>query len=28
PYYPVRADVRISKIRVWDTTSSWAEYAG
>ncbi|MDG0993992.1 MAG: 6-carboxytetrahydropterin synthase [Akkermansiaceae bacterium] len=27
PDYPVRAEVRISKIRVWETTSSWAEYA-
>lgn len=24
--YPVRADVKIAKIRVWETTSSWAEY--
>ena len=24
--YPVRAGVRIARIRVWETTSSWAEY--
>jgi len=26
PEYPVRAEVRLYKIRVWETTSSWAEY--
>ena len=25
--YPVRSEVRIAKIRVWETTSSWAEYS-
>ena len=25
--YQVRPDVRIAKIRVWETTSSWAEYS-
>ena len=24
--YPVRPNVKIAKIRVWETTSSWAEY--
>ena len=24
--YPLRADVRLSAVRVWETTSSWAEY--
>jgi len=24
--YPVRACVRLEKVRVWETTSSWAEY--
>ena len=24
--YPVRPEVKIAKIRVWETTSSWAEY--
>lgn len=24
--YPVRSCVRLEKIRVWETTSSWAEY--
>ncbi|MGB2403527.1 MAG: 6-pyruvoyl trahydropterin synthase family protein [Akkermansiaceae bacterium] len=24
--YPVRSNVKIAKIRVWETTSSWAEY--
>jgi len=24
--YPVRASVRLEKVRVWETTSSWAEY--
>ena len=28
PEYPVRAEVRLYKIRVWETTSSWAEYIG
>jgi 6-pyruvoyltetrahydropterin/6-carboxytetrahydropterin synthase len=28
PEYPVRAEVRLYKIRVWETTSSWAEYVG
>lgn len=26
PEYPVRAEVRLKTIRVWETTSSWAEY--
>ena len=26
PEYPVRPNVKIAKIRVWETTSSWAEY--
>lgn len=25
--YPVRTEVKIAKIRVWETTSSWAEYS-
>lgn len=25
--YPVRPEVSIAKIRVWETTSSWAEYS-
>lgn len=24
--YPLRAEVRLTKVRVWETTSSWAEY--
>ena len=24
--YPVRASVRLEKVRVWETSSSWAEY--
>lgn len=27
PEYPVRPNVKIANIRVWETTSSWAEYA-
>lgn len=27
PEYPVRAEVRLKTIRVWETTSSWAEYS-
>ena len=26
--YPVRRTVRIVKVRVWETSSSWAEYVG
>ena len=26
PCYPLQADIRIVKVRVWETTSSWAEY--
>ena len=26
PEYPVRPNVKIANIRVWETTSSWAEY--
>lgn len=26
PEYPVRAEVHLKTIRVWETTSSWAEY--
>ena len=26
--YPVRPAVRVARIRVWETSSSWAEYAG
>lgn len=25
--YPIQADLRIVKVRVWETSSSWAEYA-
>lgn len=25
--YPVRAGVRVVRVRVWETSSSWAEYA-
>lgn len=25
--YPVRPDVRLEKVRVWETSSSWAEYS-
>jgi 6-pyruvoyltetrahydropterin/6-carboxytetrahydropterin synthase len=24
--YPVRADLRVVKVRLWETSSSWAEY--
>jgi len=24
--YPIRAEVRLATIRVWETSSSWAEY--
>lgn len=27
PRYPLRAAVRIVRIRVWETSSSWAEYS-
>lgn len=27
PRYPLRAGVRIVRIRVWETSSSWAEYS-
>ena len=26
--YPVRAEVRVVRVRVWETSSSWAEYSG
>lgn len=26
--YPLRPDVRVVCVRVWETSSSWAEYAG
>jgi 6-pyruvoyltetrahydropterin/6-carboxytetrahydropterin synthase len=26
PRYPLRPDIRIVKVRVWETSSSWAEY--
>jgi len=26
PEYPVRDEVSLYKVRVWETTSSWAEY--
>ncbi len=26
PRYPVRAEVRLERVRVWETSSSWAEY--
>ncbi len=26
--YPVQAGVRVAKVRVWETSSSWAEYYG
>ena len=26
PSYPIRRCVRVEKLRVWETTSSWAEY--
>ena len=25
--YPVRACVRLERVRVWETSSSWAEYS-
>lgn len=25
--YPARADVRLERVRVWETSSSWAEYS-
>ena len=25
--YPVRAEVRLKTVRIWETTSSWAEYS-
>jgi 6-pyruvoyltetrahydropterin/6-carboxytetrahydropterin synthase len=25
--YPLRLEVRLVSVRVWETTSSWAEYA-
>ena len=28
PRYPLRPEVRIVRIRVWETSSSWAEYWG
>ena len=26
PRYPLAAGVRLERVRVWETTSSWAEY--
>lgn len=26
--YPLRAEVRVASVRVWETASSWAEYRG
>lgn len=28
PRYPLSPDIRIVKVRVWETSSSWAEYFG
>jgi len=27
PEYPVRAEVKLKTVRIWETTSSWAEYS-